>query len=194
MKIRRHFPSLRIGGVMCPCPSLDIDVFSPRLGWRSVHFLVDTGTTISIIPDRVATSLQLSDAGQMGVTSLRVGGSTRRGRATTIRVRFSEYPDAHFNWPCVLAAEPPAETSTRRTAPATAEEWAERSEGLTMPCLLGTAGFLSDDFDVLIEKETITLFNRRSWWRKNRQKLWRVFGLAAALTAITGAILYKRLR
>ncbi len=194
MKIQRPLRTVRIGGVLCVRPILNIDVFSSLFGWKNVRFLVDTGTLITIIPTSLATTLSLSASSQMGTTGLRLGGATRRGHAANMRFRFSEYPDTHFTWPCILAEEPPGAAPATRTATATPEEWAERAEGHSMPCLLGTAGFLSDDFDLLIEKETITLFNRHRWWRKNRQMLWRVFGLAAALAAITGVILYRRLK
>jgi hypothetical protein len=194
MKIKRSLSQVRIGGILCPRPILRLGVFAPGIGWYEVPFLLDTGTMISIISSTLTSTLGLRRSSQMGTTNVHVAGSTRRGHATKMRVRFSEYPDKHFTWPCILAEEPPGPAPVSRTAPATPEEWAERSEGHTMPCLLGTAGFLSDDFDLLIEKEMITLFNRHSWWRKNRKVMWRAFGLAAALVAIAGAILYSRLK
>jgi hypothetical protein len=192
MKIKRSLSQVRIGGVLCPRPILRLGLFAPGIGWNEFPFLLDTGTMISIIPATLTATLGLRPASQMGTTHLHVAGATRLGHATNMRVRFSEYPDTHFTWPCILAEEPPGTAPATRTAPTTPEEWAQRSEGHSMPCLLGTAGFLSEDFDLLIEKETITLFNRDSWWRKNRKMLWWAFGFAATLAAITGAILYMR--
>lgn len=191
MKILRQIHEVKIAGRFYPCPLLDIDVYSRNSGWRNLTFLVDTGTTISVIPASIAEAYRLDLRPSKSNMHLHVGGSTRRGQFADMRVRFSEYPQNEFNWPCVIVDEPHGSPTLSKAAPRSTEEWGERSQGHSMPCLLGVAGFVSDDFDMLLSNERITLFKRRHWWNRHRGKLRLAFDAAAGFALIAAIALAK---
>ena len=130
MKINRLLPQLRIGNYLCPYPMLDIEVWSPRNGWQTVPFLVDTGTMVSIVPATWANILHLKASPQSKSSHIHVAASTRRGQHAYMRVRFSEYLQNEFTWPCVIADEPQDSVSLPKAAPRSTEEWARRTHGI----------------------------------------------------------------
>ncbi len=172
MRIRQPLRYVHTSNVLCPYPVLEIEVFSSEISWRTLRFLIDTGCPISIVPKVRGSGLLRFGRGRP--LTIKVAGARRLGELTNMRFRFPEQRQHEYTWPVLIADEPVGEAPTRRSNPSSVEDWAERVQGYTLPCLLGTAGFLSHDFDLLLQKDSITLYRRGGWQHRLRQLINRI--------------------
>lgn len=163
-----------VAGVECRLPILKMELQSP-LGWLPIQFNIDTGTSISIIHETEAAQARLSTPSTGRRIRIRVVGGTRSGRLTTMNVRFPEHPQRVFAWPALIAESPTAADARRE-----------------LPSLLGLAGFLTEDFDMLIDAEHFTLFDRHSWLNRRRVVKLALASFVAGLGVASGIGLIAR--